>query len=59
MIAFLYFLYFRDKQFELAVMVANTVVDDTLNDKNKRIVKIKTLFAFDLFCQGNKFKVIK
>jgi len=46
----------RDKQFELAVMVANTVVDDTLNDKNKRIVKIKTLFAFDLFCQGNKFK---
>ena len=30
-----------------------------LKDKNRRIVKIKTLFAFDLFCQGNKFKVKK
>jgi len=46
----------RDKQFELAVMVANNVSDHTLENKQKTIVKIKTLFAFDLFCQGNKFK---
>lgn len=46
----------RDKQFELAVMVANTICDDSLADKKKMILKIKTLFAFDLFCQNNKFK---
>jgi len=57
----------RDKQFELAVMVANSVVDDSMDSKNKNIedsldhknktiTNIKTLFAFDLFCQGNKFK---
>ena len=40
-------------------MVANTVCDDSLDDKKRRIVKIKTLFAFDLFCQGNKFKVTR
>jgi hypothetical protein len=43
-------------QFELAVMVANTICDDSLADKKKMILKIKTLFAFDLFCQNNKFK---
>jgi hypothetical protein len=38
-------------------MVANTVSDGSDEEKKKRITKIKTLFAFDLFCQGNKFKV--
>ena len=37
-------------------MVANTICDDSLADKKKMILKIKTLFAFDLFCQNNKFK---
>jgi len=47
-----------DKQFELAVMVANSSVTDgdSKEERNRRIMNIKTLFAFDLFCQGNKFK---
>jgi hypothetical protein len=40
-------------------MVANTICDDSLADKKKMILKIKTLFAFDLFCQNNKFKGIR
>ena len=44
----------RDKQFELAVTVAN-ICDESLTDKSKRIQHIQTLMAFDLFC-NHKFK---
>jgi len=44
----------RDKQFELAVTVAN-ICDKSLTDKSKRIQHIQTLMAFDLFCNF-KFK---
>jgi hypothetical protein len=53
------YVFFLSFQFELAVMVANTICDDSLADKKKMILKIKTLFAFDLFCQNNKFKGIR
>jgi len=39
----------RDKQFELAVTVAN-ICDKSLDDKSRRIQHIETLMAFDLFC---------
>ena len=39
----------RDKQFELAITVAN-ICDESLQDKTKRIQHIQTLYAFDLFC---------
>ena len=39
----------RDKQFELAVTVAN-ICDQSLSDKSRRIQHIETLMAFDLFC---------
>eukprot|EP00092_Neocalanus_flemingeri_P080994 GFUD01101091.1.p1 GENE.GFUD01101091.1~~GFUD01101091.1.p1 ORF type:complete len:856 (+),score=262.22 GFUD01101091.1:72-2639(+) len=44
----------RDKQFELAVTVAN-ICDESLTDKSRRIQHIQTLMAFDLFC-NHKFK---
>jgi len=44
----------RDKQFELAVTVAN-ICDKSMTDKSKRIQHIQTLMAFDLFCNF-KFK---
>jgi len=44
----------RDKQFELAVTVAN-ICDESLTDKSNRIQHIQTLMGFDLFC-NYKFK---
>ena len=44
----------RDKQFELAVTLS-TIGEDSTEEKSLRIQKIKTLSAFDLFC-NRRFK---
>ena len=44
----------RDKQFELAVTLS-TIGEDSTEEKTLRIHKIKTLSAFDLFC-NKRFK---
>ena len=44
----------RDKQYELAIILAG-LMNDTSEAQTQRITEIKTLHAFDLFC-NSKFK---
>lgn len=40
-----------EKQYELAIQMAENVCDETDEVKNKRINDIKHLYAFHLYCQ--------